>query len=133
MDRPPPTSGLRHVALWVNDLEACEDFYVRILGMKVEWRPDKENVYLTSGVDNLALHQARTPIPSEAPEHLDHIGFIINDIEQVDEWYDYMESEGVVIAKKLKTHRDGARSYYCKDPDGNVVQMIYHPPLAKTE
>jgi catechol 2,3-dioxygenase-like lactoylglutathione lyase family enzyme len=133
MDRPAPTSGLRHVALWVNDLEACEDFYVRILGMEVEWRPDKENVYLTSGVDNLALHQARTPIPSEAPGRLDHIGFIINDIEQVDEWYDYMKSEGVVIAKELKTHRDGARSYYCKDPDGNVVQMIYHPPLAKTE
>ncbi|GMR17921.1 MAG: VOC family protein [Gammaproteobacteria bacterium] len=133
MDRPAPTSGLRHVALWVNDLEACEDFYVRILGMEVEWRPDEENVYLTSGVDNLALHQARTAIPSEAPEHLDHIGFIINDIEQVDEWYDYMKSEGVVIAKELKTHRDGARSYYCKDPDGNVVQMIYHPPLAKID
>jgi len=133
MGRPAPTSGLRHVALRVNDLEACEDFYVRILGMEVEWRPDKENVYLTSGVDNLALHQVRTPIPAEASEHLDHIGFIINDIEQVDEWYDYMKSEGVVIAKELKTHRDGARSYYCKDPDGNVVQMIHHPPLAKTE
>lgn len=129
MERPLPTSGLRHVALWANDLKASEDFYVRILGMKVEWRPDEENVYLTSGVDNLALHQARTPILAEAPEHLDHIGFIINDIEQVDVWHDYMKSEGVVIAKEPKTHRDGARSFYCKDPDGNVVQMIHHPPL----
>ena len=129
MERPLPTSGLRHVALWANDLKASEDFYVHILGMKVEWRPDEENVYLTSGVDNLALHQAHTPIPAEAPEHLDHIGFIINDIEQVDVWHGYMKSEGVVIAREPKTHRDGARSFYCKDPDGNVVQMIHHPPL----
>ena len=31
-----------------------------------------------------------------------------------------------------KTHRDGARSFYCADPDGNVVQMIFHPPISNT-
>jgi predicted enzyme related to lactoylglutathione lyase len=37
----------------------------------------------------------------------------------------------VKILKEPKTHRDGARSFYCLDPAGNTVQMIYHPPLAK--
>ena len=27
------------------------------MGMQVEWRPDPDNVYLTSGNDNLALHR----------------------------------------------------------------------------
>jgi len=36
MIKPDPTSGLRHVALFVSDLEACEKFYVDLLGMAVE-------------------------------------------------------------------------------------------------
>ena len=33
-------------------------FYVDVLGFAVEWEPDPDNVYLTSGRDNLALHRA---------------------------------------------------------------------------
>ncbi len=57
MDRPASTLGMRHVALNVTDIAICEHFYVGLLGMKVEWRPDADNLYLTSGNDNLALHR----------------------------------------------------------------------------
>ena len=30
-----------------------------------------------------------------------------------------------------RTHRDGARSCYFSDPDGNQVQIIHHPPIAE--
>ena len=56
--RPPATSGMRHVALFVKDLKETADFYVNLLGKTVEWRPDDDNVNLTSGNDNLALHRA---------------------------------------------------------------------------
>jgi catechol 2,3-dioxygenase-like lactoylglutathione lyase family enzyme len=121
---------MHHVALWVRDLEACERFYCGVLGMRVEWRPDPDNLYLTSGSDNLALHRASVDFTPGAHQHLDHIGFIITDLAQVDAWYEFMKAEGVAIAKEPKTHRDGARSFYCRDPDGNTVQMIFHPPLA---
>jgi hypothetical protein len=32
-----------------------------------------------------------------------------------------------------RTHRDGARSFYCYDPDGTVVQVIHHPPVTDWE
>ena len=57
MKRPAATSGLRHIALFVKDLEACAHFYIEILGMEVEWQPDADNLFLTSGNDNLALHR----------------------------------------------------------------------------
>ena len=57
MKRPGKTQGLRHVALFVPDLVVAEHFFVDLMGMTVEWRPDADNVYLTSGNDNLALHQ----------------------------------------------------------------------------
>lgn len=129
MKRPKPTIGLHHVALCVKELESCERFYVQLLGMRVEWRPDEDNVYLTSGHDNLALH--RTALVTEGPQRLDHIGYILGSPEDVDTWCEYLRAHDVHIKKEPKTHRDGARSFYCQDPDGNVVQMIYHPPLSK--
>ncbi len=128
MNRPPKTAGLRHVALNVENLKACEEFYVGLLGMSVEWRPDEDNLYLTSGCDNLALHQAAQLVTGV--QHLDHMGFILRNSEDTDAWYEFLSANNVVIEKKPRTHRDGARSFYCRDPDGNLVQMIYHPPVA---
>jgi len=128
--RPPATTGLRHVALFVQDLEACERFYVRLLGMTVEWRPDSDNVYLTSGVDNLALHRLPAGVATDGPQRLDHIGFILAQPDDVDAWYAYLNAHDVAMKTAPRTHRDGARSFYCLDPVGTVVQMIYHPPLA---
>ena len=128
MKRPNPTSGMRHVALNVNDVEACERFYVNLLGMEVEWRPDPDNVYLTSGKDNLAIHRASGE--KSGAQALDHIGFILDSMDDVDDWYEFLKANDVVIAKEPKTHRDGARSFYCVDPEGVTVQLIYHPPLA---
>jgi len=128
--RPKPTRGLRHVALNVSDLEACERFYVELLGMAVEWRPNPDNVYLCSGNDNLALHRLPEGLRPDGVQRLDHIGFILETPEQTDAWYEFMQSHGVPMKTAPRTHRDGARSFYCYDPEGNVVQMIYHPPLA---
>lgn len=131
MKHPSSTLGMRHVALFVQDLPACLHFYVELMGMTVEWQPDPENYYLTTaGQDNLALHQA-----SEARKGrdtaLDHIGFMLATEDEVDRWYAFLGEAGVKMKTEPRTHRDGARSFYCFDPDGNTVQIIYHPPVAR--
>ncbi|MDH5591917.1 MAG: VOC family protein [Gammaproteobacteria bacterium] len=130
MNRPPATEGMRHVALFVTNLEACEKFYVDLLGMQVEWRPDPDNVYLTSGNDNLALHRASDDFDTSDQQKLDHIGFIIKNENQVDEWYKFLQYHDISIRQPPRTHRDGARSFYCYDPANTVVQIIYHPPIS---
>lgn len=87
-------------------------------------------MYLSNGNDNLALHRAATAFAADGAQRLDHVGFILDDQAQVDAWHRYLCVHDVAMVKPPKTHRDGARSFYCRDPDGNVVQMIYHPPLA---
>ncbi|WP_035203154.1 VOC family protein [Isoalcanivorax pacificus] len=128
-ERPSGLGGLRHVALFVGDLAACEQFYVGLLGMAVEWRPDEDNVYLCSGCDNLALHRWQ----GEAfprPQRLDHIGFILDAMDDVDRWFTFLKDQGVTMRSEPRTHRDGARSFYCLDPEGVVVQFIFHPPIS---
>jgi catechol 2,3-dioxygenase-like lactoylglutathione lyase family enzyme len=129
MQRPAATAGMRHIALYVNDLDAAERFYVDLMGMRVEWRPDAENVYLTSGKDNLALHRSERDVDRTA-QTLDHIGFILKRPDDVDAWYEFLLDHGVEMKSTPHTHRDGARSFYCVGPQDVIVQMIFHPPLA---
>ena len=128
MDRPAH-AGLRHLALNARDLDAMKRFYVDLLGFAIEWEPDPDNIYLTSGRDNLALHRS---IDGRAPsgQALDHLGLIVTTADDVDRWAAFLESRGIAIAARPKTHRDGARSFYVKDPDGNAVQIIHHPPIS---
>ena len=122
--------GIRHVALFVQDMDVCLHFYIDVLGMKLEWQPDADNYYLTSGTDNLALHRADISKVPNGSQRLDHIGFIIKTPDAVDKWHTHFVKNTVKILQAPKTHRDGARSFYCADPAGNTVQMIYHPPIS---
>ena len=132
MQKQPNHSGLRHVALYSHRLEESLRFYTEVMDMTVEWNPDPDNYYLTSGNDNLALHRAVSRASGEG-QRLDHIGFIVPTREGVDAWHAHLIEHKVNILQAPKTHRDGARSLYCEDPDGTVVQVIFHPPLAQTE
>ncbi|HTL62855.1 MAG TPA: VOC family protein [Nitrospira sp.] len=136
---PAVHRGLRHVALRVTNLLRSRAFYEQLLGMKVVWEPDADNLYLSSGTDNLALHQiapgelaAYQPLKAQL---LDHIGVILEDAGAVDRMYKVIEatiaSLGGAIAKAPKQHRDGSYSFYFSDPDGNVIQALYEPTISR--
>jgi len=115
-------------------MNAMKRFYVDLLGFAIEWEPDPDNLYLSSGIDNLALHRQKT-LEESAPAAdragaLDHLGLIVRTADEVDAWAAFLESRGVTIAARPRTHRDGARSCYFHDPDGNSVQIIHHPPIS---
>ena len=128
MALPPKMRGLRHVAFRCRDLAAMERFYVELLGYRVEWRPDAENVYLTSGEDSLALHSE--PSLSNTETHLDHIGVLVDTPQEVDSWAEHLHAGGAEIAAMPRTHRDGCRSFYAADPEANKIQFLYHPALS---
>jgi catechol 2,3-dioxygenase-like lactoylglutathione lyase family enzyme len=128
--RPAPTAGMRHVALFVESFEDTVRFYTELLGMHVEWHPDVDNIYLSSGNDNLAIHRFHGGARLPEQQRLDHIGFIVDSPEQVDAWHAFLAANAVRMKSAPKTHRDGARSFYCLDPDGTAVQIIHHPPIS---
>ncbi len=106
----PPLQGLRHLALRVRDIRKSKDFYLRIFGLKVVWEPDPQNCYLSSGIDNLALHEA----PAEGPaghastptSPLDHFGFIAGSPQVVNALSEWAEQNVVPLVNQPKHHRD---------------------------
>ena len=124
-----PTLGLRHLALNVGDVDRSMEFYVSVFGMRIAWQPDPDNAYLSSGCDNLALHKASAPAPPEG-QRLDHLGFLVATPEDVDRAATALAARQIPLRHPPRTHRDGSRSLYFADPDGNVIQILYEPTLS---
>jgi catechol 2,3-dioxygenase-like lactoylglutathione lyase family enzyme len=127
----PPLVGLRHLALRVPTarFDATVAFYRDAVGMAVQWQPDADNVYLSSGSDNLALH--RGEIEATGTTALDHLGFFVPQATDVEAWHasiaEHATALGAVIVQPVKRHRDGATSFYLRDPAGHLVQFLHVP------
>ncbi|MBF6568011.1 MAG: VOC family protein [Candidatus Binataceae bacterium] len=120
--------GLRHLALRVSDVDRAKDFYSRVFGMKLVWQPDPDNAYLSGGCDNLALHRGLIVDPDA--QRLDHLGFIVASIPEVESAWDWTNRNEIPIVHPLRRHRDGSVSFYIRDPDGNVIQVLYEPAIS---
>ena len=125
------TLGIKHLALKVKNFDNCLKFYTDILGMDIDWQPDGDNVYLSNGKDNLALHKDSNLDLSSKNNRLDHYGIMLKTKDDVDYWFNFIKSHDVEIFKDIKNHRDGSRSFYCYDPDKNILQIMWHPTLNK--
>ena len=126
--RPSRLNGLRHLAILVPNLEACERFYVDILGMEVLHRANEDLVYLTCGNDNLSL--GRAFVPSSGEQAVDHYGFVVDSIDELHAWHAYLKECGVTLLDTPFAHGDGTWSFHLLDPAGNKVQSIYHPAIS---
>jgi catechol 2,3-dioxygenase-like lactoylglutathione lyase family enzyme len=130
----PLIRGLRHLALRVTDLARSRAFYECLFGMRVVWQPDPEHLYLSSGADNLALHQIPASdvraFQDSSNQFMDHFGFIVESPQAVDRMFEWIERSGGKIVRRPKPHRDGSYSFYLADPDGNTIQILYEPTIS---
>ena len=98
---------MRHIALKVKDAARAKEFYCRL------------------------FHEVPKEFSQGAAEmQLDHLGFVVESIGRVKELERDFISQGVKIVHPFKIHRDGSASFYCADPDGIVIQMLYEPQLS---
>jgi catechol 2,3-dioxygenase-like lactoylglutathione lyase family enzyme len=119
---------MRHLALRVSDVARAAEFYTRVFGMRLVWQPDPDNIYLSSGCDNLALHRG-APGDQNAGA-LDHFGFVVPSITDLEAGWRWAQAERLDIIYPLRHHRDGSVSFYIRDPDGNVIQLLFEPSIS---
>ncbi|MEP6717422.1 MAG: VOC family protein [Terriglobia bacterium] len=92
--------SIHHVAIPVSDVAGSVDWYKRTFQCEVKYQ---DETWALLAFDNIQLALV---IPDQHPAH---IGFVSGTAEQFGE---------------LKTHRDGTRSCYVKDPAGNSVEIL---------
>lgn len=92
--------SIDHVAVPVENIASAVEWYTRTFRCEVKYQDDS---WALLGFDNIRLALV---IPEQHPAH---IGFV---------------SDEAAKYGALKTHRDGTRSCYVRDPAGNSVEIL---------
>ena len=119
-------SSLGHVGLFVNDLDAMRDFYVRVLGMTVtDESAERRMVFLSARPDEehheLFLTTGRTGDPEV--KVVQQVSFHADSVADVREFHRRFQEEGVAI-DSVVTHGNTA-SVYFRDPEDNRLEVYY--------
>jgi catechol 2,3-dioxygenase-like lactoylglutathione lyase family enzyme len=114
--------------LYVDDLEAAEAFYVRVLGLEIYARVPGRHVFFRSGDGMFLLFDAAATvkpglpgIPPHGASGAGHTAFAIGEAD-LEAWRAKLRAEGVEIESDY-TWPGGGRSLYFRDPAGNSIEL----------
>ena len=115
-------------AVYVDDLDDAEDFYRRILGLRVMGKEPGRHVFFQVGEAGVLLaFRAETtlkgdPLPPHGAAGPGHFALGI-DAEALDAWRTLLQGHGVSVEKEVEWP-NGGKSLYFRDPAGNLVKLV---------
>ena len=121
-----------HTCLNVSNLDRSIDFYTKELGLKFVSRREvkQNNAEIAFLKDNesgaLELTHWRDKGPPSEGDNFDHIAF---ETERIDATVAELKAHGVTIAMEpFSLQGSSSKIAFAKDPDGNWLELIEHPP-----
>lgn len=116
--------GLHHVSVVVADTRRSLAFYCGVLGLEqASYRPQLGFPGAWINLNGQQIHLLELPNPdsvSERPEHVGrdrHFALLVSDLKPFSE---ALSAAGVAV----RFSRSGRRALFCRDPDGNGVELI---------
>ena len=109
------------VCFITNDVPRLRAFYQSVLDVKA----DGDETHSTMDMNGFGLTFLSQKNPAFYYEITGSAGNVILsfNVDDVDSEYQRLLSLGVVMANEIVTHPWGARSFQCKDPDGNILNF----------
>ncbi len=119
-------SGLNHITIRVNRIEASKEFYGDILGFElIKTMGQSMAVYNIGNGDTLVIVEAETSYdPTSRDFRVDHFGFFVDSPKEVDEIAAYLRDKEVTIMSGPANRKEG-RFVFVADPDGNMIEFFY--------
>ena len=132
-DARPAIRGYSHANILVTDLEAAHDFYIEKLGFSVLPRPDFGGFGgAWYRVGDLQLHLSLVKEMPDLKGGFPHLAMHVP-AESFDETVAALKARGVPFVMDTMEREDfgvPVRAAFCKDPDGNVVELTDVGPLS---
>ncbi len=119
-------TGIDHVAVNTNDMEATLQFYCGILGMKLA-RTSRTgdgrrhyNVEIGGGNAFAFFDGADNPSHTK-DQHLNHFALTVATSQEFDESYQRLQDHGVEVTEIIE--REYGKTFYFNDPNGIRLQI----------
>ena len=116
--------ALNHVSLLVKDTARALEFYQGLLGLELDGsRPQMSfhGAWLVVGAAQIhLLEMPSANAPAELPEHGGHDRHFALDVLDLGAIEVALEAADI----PYKLSRSGRRALFCRDPDGNAVELV---------
>lgn len=124
---------IEHIAMYVNDLEATKDFFVKFFDASANTKYHNKKTgletYFLSFKDSTRLEIMTRPdlVSSEKPlmkTGYIHLAFSVGSKEKVDALTNQLEQDGYKIVSGPRTTGDGYYESCILGPEGNQIEII---------
>jgi catechol 2,3-dioxygenase-like lactoylglutathione lyase family enzyme len=130
---PPVVRGILETPLYVEDLEASQSFYERVIGCTgVVFEGGRLHALRVPGGDILLLFKrgastkpSDTPggrIPPHDGSGQNHIAFEMQ-LEDMDTWRQHLRTLDIPVESEVHWPTKG-HSIYFRDPDGHLIELV---------
>lgn len=143
--------SIRHTGIYVRDLEKMKDFYCNILGMKIATHAFENGNYIDTvlGLDKTELELYKLKFEDGTMIELIHrkggdgaesqgnvydnghmhIAITVSDIERL---FAILSRSGITFISSPMYSADGtAKVCFCRDPEGNYLELVEEIALDK--
>lgn len=126
-------STIDHVTLVSSDFDRSREFYVEIIGMQEEKRPDFSfpGRWFSAGETMIHLNpkSEESGLPgwdsgATDPPRGPHIAFRVKDAQSA---AGVLKKAGIEIEFGPRSRPDGATQFYVRDPDGHLIEICDLP------
>ena len=129
-----------HVAMYVNDLEAEKNFFVKYFNAKAgskysNFRNDFSNYFLKfddgSRLEIMTRNSASDAEKARYRTGFHHIAISVGDRKDVDDMMKKFDADGVIVVSGARTTGDGYYAAVVVDPEGNEIELIAENPCLR--
>ena len=118
----PAITGISHVGLVAQSLDANRNFYENALGWSSSPSLESSGGLRFSGNSKQWVDVVAATHPTDAP--MNHVALATTNAEQMRV---YLKAHQVHVPEKLTIWKDGSRSFRVHDPEGHVVEFVQAP------
>ncbi|WP_340102640.1 VOC family protein [Rhodohalobacter sp. 8-1] len=126
-------NGIAETCLYATDLEEAEQFYKKVLNLKVVMKEENRHVFFKCGESMLLVFNPEhtrnkqtdvdgNPVPLHGADGSVHIAFSV-DPANFDTVKESIEAKNITIESEISWPNQ-SRSFYFRDPAGNSLEVI---------
>jgi lactoylglutathione lyase len=128
---------IEHVAMYVNDLEAEKNFFIKYFDAKAgskytNFRSDFSNYFLKfEDGSRLEIMTRNSSVDDKKIRYrtgFHHIAISVGDRKDVDDMMKKFDADGVIVVSGARTTGDGYYAAVIVDPEGNEIEIIAENP-----
>ena len=119
--------GIEHVAIFAKDTDMLKDWYIKMFEFRVVYDNGK-GTYFLMAPDGAMIEFVKTSEVVDAVGDkvigVRHLALSVDDFEDMVE---KLMSEGVNVVSEPAVSATGIKTFFFRDPEGNVLHLIYRP------